>query len=100
MDTRTAISNDELAKQIAEIRNFMPKTYAYVKERQAEAMAKRGIKGEPNCFYAIENGRVKGAPFTVSDVPAELALQMVKYGFGFVCMVMTPHQKGDANGTH
>jgi len=90
MDTLKAatMTNEQLAKEIAEIKQHMPKTYAYVKEQGGEAMAKRGIKGEPNCFYAMENGWVKGTPFTVSSAQSEMAALMVQFGVSFMCELM------------
>jgi hypothetical protein len=100
MDTtdKAAMSKEQLAKEIADIKAFMPKTYAYIKERQGESMAKRGLRGEPNCFYAIEGGRVKGTPFSVTTAQAEMAALMVQFGVAFMCELM--ESKEVQHGTH
>ena len=100
MDTQTeaAMTNEQLAKEIAEIKAYMPKTYAYIKAQQGERMAKRGLKGEPNCFYAIEAGRVKGTPFNVTTAQAEMAALMVQFGVSFMCELMQPFEV--AHGAH
>lgn len=72
----------------------MPETYKAIVERakdtdlgrQAYALVRRGLRGEPNCFYAIEAGRVVGTPFNVQDVNAELARYMVQFGCSFLIM--------------
>lgn len=72
--------------QIAIIKRHMPQTYQAIQDkakeigRDAYALVRRGIKGEPNCFYAIEAGHVVGAPFNLSGVSAETAKLMCEFG--------------------
>ena len=65
MDTIDTKENIEL--QNAEIKARMPETYKAILAKAAEignsafSLVRRGLRGEPNCFYAMENGHVKGA---------------------------------------
>lgn len=84
-------SNSRQANQVdveAEIRRIkqsMPQTYRAIQAkaeeigRQAYAMVRRGIGGEPNTFYAIEAGFVVGTPFAVGEISAEVARWMVAF---------------------
>ncbi len=95
MDTLTANrSKEDVEQDLHTIRTRMPKLYEAIKERakvqpEVYALVRRGLRGEVNCFYAMEAGHVMGAPFagerwaTVADVLREQALQ---FGFGFVVM--------------
>ena len=95
MDTLTANrSKEDVEQDLHTIRTRMPKLYEAIKERakmqpEVYALVRRGLRGESNCFYAMEAGHVMGAPFAgerwakVADVLREQALQ---FGFGFVVM--------------
>lgn len=84
MDTRTA--KDDVEEKIKEIKAYMPETYKSIRERAEKVgrpafeMVRRGLRGEPNCFYAFEGGRVVGAPFNRTDITAEIAKYMVQFG--------------------
>jgi hypothetical protein len=94
MDTRTQAGSTtgsqghqvDVKAKIEEIRRFMPETYKAIQDRakvsgnNVYAYVRRGLRGEADCFYAIEGGRVVGTPFAVSDVDAMLARYMVQFG--------------------
>ena len=77
--------------QIAHIRTQMPQTYRSIQAQanaigtQAFALVRRGLRGEPNCFYAVEAGHVVGTPFDQS-VTAEVARHIVQFGCAFLCL--------------
>lgn len=106
MDTRTAGSSQdaEVIKQIALIRAHMPDTYKAIQAKAAEigneafALVRRGLRGEANCFYAFERGRVVGAPFNEPDINAEIAQYMVTFGCTYVCV--WPARKAGTDGAH
>lgn len=86
-----------------DLRQSMPETAAYVDKRRAEWGAdyvndriKRSLKGEPNCFYAVEGGHVLGTPFD-APVTAEVAALVVRWGMTFVCFLQQPVE-GVADG--
>ena len=74
MDTQTANSPtkediDKHVKRVTDdIRAHMPETYKAIQDKSkkignaAFLLVRRGIRGEPNCFWAMENGGVVGAP--------------------------------------
>lgn len=84
MDGSAAASNIEA--RIAELKAHMPKTYRSVQDkaaaigREAYALVRRGISGQPNSFWAMENGRVMGTPFTDHAISADVAQAMVQFG--------------------
>lgn len=81
-------------QQIADIKAHMPEVYkdiqakAAVMGKPAYALVRRGLRGVPNCFYAFEKGRVVGTPFNVTDIMADVAVNMVQ--FGLECAVVWP----------
>lgn len=97
MDTRTPDKEAE-AKRVAagltEIRDRMPEVYAAVQSKAAQigpkafGLVRRGLKGEPGCFYAMERGRVVGTPFR-QEVMADIAALMVQFGASFICIWST-----------
>lgn len=103
MDSRTAQGRqpDPVAAGLATIRADMPLTYADIQAQAkqrgnvAYALVRRSLKGEPNCFYAIEGGHVVGTPFD-QQLTAEVAQCMVAFGSGFVVFWPTPEGGGDA----
>lgn len=85
MDTPKATVDVEA--KIAEIKAHMPSTYASIQEKarhiggQAYELVRRGLRGERDCFYAIEAGRVVGTTFDASHPEISLvALSMVDLG--------------------
>ena len=86
MDTWTAASGQASAEYLEQarinriesglrtIKQCMPEVYALIKSRAEEvgsavyALVRRGLGGEPGCFYAFEAGHVVGQPRSpVSD---------------------------------
>lgn len=83
-----------------DLRREMPETAAYVDARRREWGAeyvndriRRALKGEPNCFYAFEGGHVLGTPFDMA-VSAEVAVQIVRWGVKFCCLLQGPVKEG------
>lgn len=83
-------------EQIAEIKAHMPETYraiqakAAVVGKPAFALVRRGLRGEANCFYAFERGRVVGTPFSLSEVTRDVAQYMVTFGVSHCCIWAAP----------
>lgn len=105
MDTRTA--KIDVGAKIEEIKRFMPETYKSIKAKadvignDAYVLVRRGLRGEANCFYAMEQGRVVGSPFTMTEIARDVAQYMVTFGCTYVCIwaeTAIPPQ-GAANGT-
>lgn len=96
----------DVQARLAEIKAHMPMTYAAVNEKaaaiggEAYRYLRQGIRGEPNKFYAIENGRVVGTPFDLPGVQDELARVIVQWGCVFLIMWAPEAQKGTTDGTH
>lgn len=73
-------------QQIANIKAHMPETYKSIQAKAAETgkaafgIVRRGLRGEPNCFYAFERGHVVGTPFNQTDVMPTTAFYMVAFG--------------------
>lgn len=94
--------------QVAQIKRDMPETYkailakAEVMGRPAYALVRRGLRGEANCFYAFERGRVVGTPFNLTEVARDVAQYMVTFGCAYVCIFAAPNELtgGAADGTH
>lgn len=114
MDTRTAErpgQQVDVQARVQLIKAQMPETYAAIVAKasaignEAYALVRRGLRGEPNCFYAMERGHVVGAPFDMADVQAEMARYMVQFGCTFLVMwapaaVAADLGKGAADGAH
>lgn len=79
-------------EQIADIKAHMPETYKSIQAKAkaigkpAFALVRRGLRGEANCFYAFEHGRVVGTPFTLTEVARDVAQYMVTFGVSHVCV--------------
>ena len=91
MDTRTPQgSKVDVTAKITEIKGFMPDTYKSIQARAAKfgntafEYVRRGLRGEPDCFYAFEGGRVVGTPFHQTDVMPTAAYYMVAFGLNAV----------------
>lgn len=88
--------------EVARIKAQMPETYAAITARAAEdrgtyGLVRRGLRGEANCFYAMEAGHVVGTPFDMPDVSAELARYMVRFGCKFLVMWAPPEGQHGAH---
>ena len=54
---------------------------------EAYALVRRGLRGEPGCFYALEAGHVMGTPFGRTDPRMQqLAQFLVRFGCAYVCI--------------
>jgi len=90
----TSKTAEEVEQAIRDIKAHMPETYQAILDRardtdlgrQAYALVRRGLKGEANCFYALERGWVVGAPFNLPDIAADMARYMVQFGCTFLIM--------------
>jgi len=79
---------------IAAIKAHMPEVYASIRAQSdligkgAFALVRRGLKGETNCFYASERGRVVGTPFTGPHLGLMIDVSnlMVEFGVKHVAM--------------
>lgn len=91
-------------KKVAEIKAHMPETYKSIQSMAAEigrdaySLVRKGLRGESNCFYAIEAGRVMGTPFTL-DVQRDVAQQMVRWGATHV-VIWADRKTGSSDGTN
>lgn len=88
----------------------MPKTYAHIRQRsapddlgtQAFALVRRGLRGEANCFWAMEGGHVVGTPFAADHpITADVAQLMVAFGCAYVCILPdAPKAAAPTNPAH
>lgn len=95
MDRRTAEGQqpDPVAAGLALIKGRMPRTYADIQAQakargnEAFTLVRRALKGERNCFYAVEAGHVVGAPFDHVDAETGmLAALGSQFGIGFMTL--------------
>lgn len=100
MDTSNQSQGQQVDVQarINAIKANMPQTYKGIQEKaQREgshvyALVRRAVRGEPNCFYAVEGGWVAGTPFNMPDVHATLAQYMVTFGCAHLLMWAAPQE--------
>lgn len=101
MDTKTANMADgvreaKIRDGIAVIKAAMPETYKSIQAKAAEigkqawTLARAGLAGQPNCFYAFERGHVVGTPFSLVEVQRDVAQYMVTLGCAHVCIFAAP----------
>ena len=87
----------DVTAMIEIIKRQMPETYKHIQAKAADIgnlayeLVRRGLRGEKNCFYAIEGGRVVGTPFECGPISDEMAGLICKFGMAFVCLFCTPH---------
>lgn len=86
MDTQMTPAVD-VDRKLDEIKRNMPGVYASIQAkatqfgREVFVLVRRGLRGEPDCFYAIEDARVVGTPFNANHPDMTiLALSMVEFG--------------------
>lgn len=85
MDTSRAAKKD-VSAEVAEIKACMPNVYRSIQDKaedignEAFTLVRRGLRGEPNCFYAFEGGRVMGTPFNWPKVMDDVAVNLVRFG--------------------
>ena len=92
------------------IKQCMPEVYALIKSRAEEvgsavyALVRRGLGGEPGCFYAFEAGHVVGQPAGVIEKDqAELGNFVACFGCAYVCIfgdLPPAANAGGASGAH
>lgn len=107
MDSATA-KKERVARQIELVKAHMPKTYQHIKDRaesmgaNAWTLVRRGMAGEANCFYAVENRCVVGAPFDRSSMTDMFAGQIVRFGCEFLAIGPDGELsvKGQGDGAH
>lgn len=94
---------DEVERQIVEIKTHMPAVYQSIQDKAedigklAYSLVRRGVRGEPNCFYAFERGRVVGTPFALPTIQEDVAVNMVRFGVSHVVIWANAEV---AHGTH
>lgn len=81
---------DAVAREIARIKQQMPNTYKAIQAKAAEpggaqayAWVRRALKGEPNCFFAVEGAQVAGVPFAVPGMMQDVLALMAQFGVPF-----------------
>lgn len=102
MDSRThqtqqgaaglSIAEEERFLQL--IKTSMPDTYDQIQRKATEqgkrvfGFVRRGLRGEANCFWAMERGHVVGTPFAATHkVAATVAQSLVQFGCAHVCIL-------------
>lgn len=91
MDTGTAVL--DVSEKLAEIKQHMPGMYQAIRDRASKdgnlvfELVRRGLRGEKNCFYGWEGGRVVGTRFDTVDADYHLALGMIQFGPAMVCLI-------------
>jgi hypothetical protein len=97
MDTgHPANPADKVTEGLHVIKTQMPMVYGAIQDKaeqigkEAFAIVRKGLRGEPNCFYAFERGRVVGTPFSHGELTKDVAAMMVQFGVAFVCIWREP----------
>ena len=97
MDTgHPANPPDKVAEGLHVIKTQMPMVYGAIQDKAQEigkdafALVRRGLRGEPNTFYAFERGYVVGTPFSHGELTKDVAAMMVQFGVAFVCIWREP----------
>lgn len=104
------VSKELVRQRLEIIKRHMPNVLACIEDRvqhignDAYALVRRGLRGEPGCFYAIEGGHVVGCPIGMDDeAMRELANYTVIFGCAHVC-IWHPSawvkKEGEADGAH
>lgn len=75
------------------IKTAMPNVYATIQDKaqvignEAFTLVRRGLAGQPGCFYAFEAGHVVGTPFGQTDPRmVQVAQFLVRFGSAHVCI--------------
>jgi hypothetical protein len=101
----TKPNRQEIDRQAQAIKLTMPHTYAAIQRKAGEigrsafALVRRGLGGEPNCFWAMEAGHVVGTPFAAGH-PINAAVAEAMVSFGACWVVIWPEQATEAQGQH
>ena len=84
-----------------DLRTAMPTVARLVDERRqrdgvewVNACIKRAMAGQPDNFYAFENGRVLGTPFTSDPVSEKCVRMSIAYGGKFAMVMRNPEPSG------
>lgn len=95
---------------VADIKAHMPMTYKAIQDKAGEIgnraynLVKRGIVGQANTFYAVENGRAVGTPFVNVVGADQLAEYIRQFGCTFLILWAAEAQQAEAkeasDGTH
>jgi hypothetical protein len=98
---------EDVDSKIQRIRRNMPVVYESIREKavvignEAYRLVRSGLRGQPNCFYAFENGHVVGTPFTQpDDVMPIVGKLLLNYEaqFGLSAVIVWPDSVGGSNG--
>lgn len=88
------------------IKSSMPNVRQSIEDKVAQigpeayALVRRGLRGEPGCFYALEAGHVVGTPFGRSDPRMQhLAQFLVRFGCAYVCIFPMTDDEARSYGT-
>ncbi len=102
----TGHSKADVSGMIAEIKQHMPGVYASIQRRaaligdEAYQLVRRGLRGEPRCFYAMEGGRVVGTPFDIKHYDMIVSsIALLEFGRAEVCIWPNLPPLGARNGT-
>lgn len=87
----------DVSGKINEIKRHMPGVYASIQRKAAQIgddafkLVRRGLRGEPRCFYAMEGGRVVGTPFDIKHYDMVVAsIALLEFGSADVCIWPEP----------
>lgn len=99
-----AEQKEKVRRQIDLIKSGMPETYRAIQDKAEVAgalvwpMVRRGMAGQPNCFYALERRQFVGTPFAQCDITDMVAGNMVR--FGVDSFVIFGDVREVSSGTH
>lgn len=103
----TGHSKADVSDKISEIKQHMPGVYAAIKRKaaligdEAYQLVRRGLRGEPRCFYAIEGGRVVGTPFDIKHYDMVVtSIALLEFGQADVCIWPEPPVPPVQGGRH
>lgn len=100
-----------VAERLEIIKRHMPNVLACIQDRaqhygtEVYALVRRGLRGEPGCFYGIEGGYVMGTPMGLDQqqVFQDHARFIVRFGCAHLCVwperVWQRKQGGGGDGT-
>ena len=92
-------------QKIDQIKQSMPETYKAIQAKakvignDAYLLVRRGLRGEANCFWAMEGGLVMGTPFNLPDTQRDVAWAMVCFGCAHAC-IFALSEKESSHGAH
>ncbi len=92
MDGNRAAAAMSEGQKLAVIKQQMPGVYAAIQAQAqvlgngAFALVRRGLRGEPGCFWACEAGWVMGTPFKDAEAMRDVGRYMAAFGCAYVCM--------------